>query len=514
MNSSEQTVHGATHTTDVVVVGGGGAGLAAAVSAARRGVRTVLFEKGPELGGTTRYSVGSICAANTRLQRRAGIVDNADDFRADMDGFIPEYVARDNPQLRFVLAAEAGITVDWLEDLGVVFAGPFPEPPNRVARMHNIIPASRMYISNLASAAQRSGVKVLLSAAAQELLLDETGRVIGVRYLHQGRTYEMRATRGVILACGDFAGNRKWREKFLAPAPAASIPVNPQNTGDGHELARRVGAGWRNMDVVLGPQYRFPQAPKSGFIEKLPAWPWLAQLGAYFFEHAPSWMLKPVVTSLLVAHMSPSERLFEAGAVLVDLDGQRLAVEKTGISLALARDATGYIVFDASVAQRFTRYPHYISTAPGIAYAYFADYQRGRPDLVHHAQSLDALARRLGMPSERLAASATGLASGTVYALGPVHAMLTITEGSLSIDTFCRVLKEDGAPIDGLYAVGGTGQGGMTLRGHGLHLAWAMTSGRIAGEAAARRSPVDATIEAVVTRNVPASTISAPDPSA
>jgi fumarate reductase flavoprotein subunit len=32
------------------------------------------------------------------------------------------------------------------------------------------------------------------------------------------------------------------------------------------------------------------------------------------------------------------------------------------------------------------------------------------------------------------------------------------------------------------------GQGGMLLRGHGLHLAWAFTSGRIAGNLAAEAS--------------------------
>jgi len=35
------------------------------------------------------------------------------------------------------------------------------------------------------------------------------------------------------------------------------------------------------------------------------------------------------------------------------------------------------------------------------------------------------------------------------------------------------------APIAGLYAVGSTGQGGLLLKGHGHHLAWAFVSGRV-----------------------------------
>ena len=37
----------------------------------------------------------------------------------------------------------------------------------------------------------------------------------------------------------------------------------------------------------------------------------------------------------------------------------------------------------------------------------------------------------------------------------------------------------------GLYAVGQNGLSGMVLWGHGLHIAWAITSGRLAGRAVA-----------------------------
>jgi len=496
-------------TADIVIVGGGGSGLAAAVSASARGMRIVVLEKANVLGGTTRYSVGSVSAACTRLQRRANITDNADDFRADMRGFIPEFVTRDNPRLRSVLAVESGITVQWLEDLGVVFAGPFPEPPNRVSGMHNVVPASRMYISKLASAARRAGVTIRLQASAQKLVTDASGTVVGIEYMHEGNPRQISVRRGVILASGDFSGNKELRKKFLRPAAVAAIPINPVNTGDGHELAKQVGAAWRNMDVLVGPQFRFPRAPKMGFIDLLPDWSWLARLGALYFKFAPSWMIKPLVTSLLIANMSPSERLFHEGAVLVDLDGERLSTVKAADSLAEARDATGYIILDERLARLFMKYPYFISTAPGIAYAYFSDYVRGRPDLVRRAASVAELAGRIGLSADRLSASVEDLQSGALYALGPVHAMLTITEGSLAVDEHCRVLKENGQVVEGLYAAGAAGQANMTLKGHGLHLAWALTSGRIAGEMAARRFPNDA--EEWITRGEAAKPMAAPD---
>jgi fumarate reductase flavoprotein subunit len=47
------------------------------------------------------------------------------------------------------------------------------------------------------------------------------------------------------------------------------------------------------------------------------------------------------------------------------------------------------------------------------------------------------------------------------------------------------VLDRGGQAISGLYAAGASGQGGLLLRGHGHHLAWAFVSGRIAGASAA-----------------------------
>jgi fumarate reductase flavoprotein subunit len=477
-------------SADIIVVGGGAAGLAAAVSAGARGVRTILLEKATELGGTTGLSVGSFSAACTRLQRRAGIADGADDFRSDMEAFAGDLVVRDNPDLRSMLAAEAGVTLGWLEDIGIVFAGPFPEPPNRVSRMHNVIPGSRSYLTKLAREAKRAGVLIELGVSVDRLVSDSRGRVVGVDCTQAGRPRRLRARRGVILATGDFSGNHELRKAFLSPAAHAAIPVNPRSTGDGHQMARRVDAALRNMDAVFGPQLRFPRSQTKGLAERLPDWSWLARIGAQYLMRAPPWMLKPVVTSLLIAHMSPSERLFQEGAILVDLDGERLNGAKPADALAAAREPKGYILLNERIANLFTKYPFFISTAPGIAYAYFPDYARGRPDLVHRAWNARELAAKTAISVDRLTAATRGLEGWPLYALGPVHAMLTVTEGGLAVDAQCRVLREDSSPVEGLYAAGGVGQGGMLLKGHGLHIAWALTSGRVAGEMAARCLPV------------------------
>lgn len=157
--------------------------------------------------------------------------------------------------------------------------------------------------------------------------------------------------------------------------------------------------------------------------------------------------------------------------------------------------ADAFILLDARIAQLFTGWPHFISTAPGVAYAYLADYRRNRRDIYHAAPTLEALARNLGMPEQSLAQTVADFnaragdrplfGAGPYVALGPARAVFVHNEGGLAVDHDHRVLGADDSAIDGLYAAGATGQGGLLLKGHGHHLAWAFVSGRRAGRNAA-----------------------------
>jgi fumarate reductase flavoprotein subunit len=76
----------------------------------------------------------------------------------------------------------------------------------------------------------------------------------------------------------------------------------------------------------------------------------------------------------------------------------------------------------------------------------------------------------------------TGLSGDCWLLLGPCRAYFTTTEGGAAIDQSLRVLDEKDEPIPGLFAVGQNGLGGQILWGHGLHIAWALTSGRLVGK--------------------------------
>ena len=158
---------------DVVVVGGGGSGLAAAARCTQLGLSVAVIEKQSQLGGTTGIAIGSFTASGTRFQEQAGVVDRVEDHCEDAGKFAkPEIEARNNQRLRQFFLQHSAETLEWLTDLGLNFHGPSPEPPNRVPRMHNVVPNAKAYIAVLQAKILRGGGKVHCGASVVKLLRD------------------------------------------------------------------------------------------------------------------------------------------------------------------------------------------------------------------------------------------------------------------------------------------------------------------------------------------------------
>ena len=498
---------GSDNNFDVIVVGGGGTGLAAAIEARQIGRSVVLLEKNPTLGGTTGLSVGSITATNTPHQLSAGIFDSPRDHFDDMPGFAGDLAPRDNIELRRLLTDNVPETFRWLQSLGLVFYGPSPEPPHRKPRMHTVLPNSRAYIHVLEKYAKKLGVIIHESVRVMELIR-ENGRVIGVRTGIGAARQEFRARGGVVLASGDYSANGQLKTRFMAPEVAKVDPINPTSEGDGQAMGLDLGGKVLNGDLSLGPEIRFIPPAKETFVRKLPPNRNLARFMAWSMDRMPAWLLRPFVMSFVTTWLAPSLRLFEEGAVLVNINGQHFADELDAPALALPNqpDKIGYILLDKTMAQKFSGWPYFISTAPGIAYAYLADYRRNRKDVYHAARSLKRLARKLDMDPAVLeeaiqkhnasidsgaAKSRPKLETPPYVALGPVKSSIIFTDGGLAVNRDLQVLGDDDQPIAGLYAAGSAGQGGLLLEGHGHHLGWAFTSGRIAGRHAAYEATSD-----------------------
>jgi fumarate reductase flavoprotein subunit len=234
---------------------------------------------------------------------------------------------------------------------------------------------------------------------------------------------------------------------------------------------------------------------RENLVRRLPPWRALAGFMQWSMDHMPSALLRPFLMKFLTTALAPSSALFADGALLVNARGERFGeeTEQPAYRLSDQPGGVGYILIDRRISERYAQWPHFISTAPGVAYAYLADYKRNRPDVYHEADSIEALALRLNMDPQALKDSAgaegkQAMTQGPFVALGPVRAVFVHSEGGLKVDLDHRVLGGAGKAIEGLWAAGSTGQGGLLLKGHGHHLAWAFASGRRAGRHAASRA--------------------------
>jgi succinate dehydrogenase/fumarate reductase flavoprotein subunit len=370
--------------------------------------------------------------------------------------------------------------------------------------MHNVLPNSRAYIYHLSKRARAIGVDIRLNMGLREVLI-EGGQARGVICETDGQSIRINARGGVVLATGDFAGNEDMRRNHLPPLVAPARPINPTNTGDGHRAVVKAGGRMMNSQHFVGG-VRFPPPPEK-WIMKIPPLKIVTSFMSWSLDNMPSWLLRPFIMSFLTTVLQSSPNLYKQGALLINKEGKRFNDEPASPAQNLAKQPGGvaYILLDGKLAEKFSAPPFQISTAPGIAFAYLPDYRRTRKDIYHEGRTLDELARKVGVNpaalNETLAAYNAGKADGDAsprgnrptldrgpyIALGPVHHYITFSDSGVGVTDRHEVIGADGEPIQGLFAVGFIGMGGMLLEGLGHHLGWAFTSGRRAGRHAAFR---------------------------
>lgn len=483
---------------DVVVVGAGGSGMMAAAIAAGHGLSVILVEKAPEVGGTTAMSVGSIMAAGGRFQRGQGIVDSPAEHARDLDDIRKAMGATDDPELRRLLTENVSDTVDFLSAIGITFLAPLPQPPHTKARLHQAMPTSRAYVFHLEKLCRRRGVDIRTGTRLTALTVED-GRVTGIEAEAAGRPVAFTARRGVILASGDIGGNDALMHANMKNWVEGIELYNPNNTGDGQAAAAGIGGHIvprKEFGAEAAAHMRFVK-PARSLLQQVPPHAFVTRAMLVAMRLLPKWLVRPFMLKFLTTTLGPDRGVYEQGAILVNRRGERFAEElgAPNVLLPAQPDGEAYIVFDERFAKKFSRWPYFISTAPGVAFAFVDDYRRARPDLFHEGRTLEHLSDRMGMVPGRLRAAVDQvnagrpadlrLLGGRYYALGPLKTWVMIGTVGLKVNTRLEVLREDGSVIPGLYAAGSAAQGALSLTGHGHGLGWAFTSGRLAAESIA-----------------------------
>lgn len=253
-------------TYDVVVIGGGGAGLSAAVEAQAAGAKVVLLEKMSSLGGNTLVSGGGLNVPGTDQQKELGIEDSVETFIEDtMKG-------GDNinsKELVTVMAENALSTAKWLVDtVKVEFM------PDRLQQFggHSVPRAliakgnkGTELIQKLKVHADDLGVTFKMETKAEELIVDDNNRVVGVKATNAaGQEIVFNANKGVIIASGGFGSNLDMRKKYNPEIDEKYKTTDVAGTtGDGIIMAENAGADLMHMEHIQ----TYPTCnPKTGII--------------------------------------------------------------------------------------------------------------------------------------------------------------------------------------------------------------------------------------------------------
>lgn len=528
---------------DVVVVGAGAAGSVAAIQAADLGAGVLVLDRWGRCGASARSGGVIYAGGGTPQQLAAGFDDDAqamEHYLALEEGVEPDdelirrFCERSTADLEWLEAsgvripmgfepAKAVVPTD--DDTGLYFSGNEQHfaPATPVAARGHRVAGAGMTGAPLVEALHRSAVERGVTMASGMRLLglatDAAGAVTGVdvielaadpftRLAHRccfqaitlsgtllrrvpralstavdrferrrGRVRRIAATQGVVLATGGFSFNHEMLIEH-APAYATAMPLGTAgDDGSGITAARELGAAVRLMERCGASRFI---APPAAF----------------------------------------------AKGVLVDDTGERICDESlyaATLSTHIAEHAgRGWLVVDGAIRNEVRAQ---IRSATRLRSRSWSELLSGRANHVvfprlfgsvnlyvnrRRAHTLEGLARRCGMPPDRLGATidtynAAARQGGPdpmgkpsphlqplvrpPFAAVPCHldSLLfpapCITLGGLDVDPVTQhVRRLDGSPIQGLHAVGRCAAG-VASRSYvsGLSLADCVFSGRNAG---------------------------------
>lgn len=232
--ASAQTERRWDHTADFVSIGAGVSGLAAAVSALEHGASVILVDENFDIGGHGMVSGGIVhLGGGHSVQRMHGIEDSADKVYED-------WIRPDHPLARYndrdivrAFADENASTFEWLIANGVQFheeemVGPqMASTVPRQVRTRQWPVKSEIYSSRpsrrgsglvraLEKKARENGAEILLRHHMTSIIRENptSGRVLGITVEHEGRTLNIRALKGVLVATGGHTNNIELRRVF------------------------------------------------------------------------------------------------------------------------------------------------------------------------------------------------------------------------------------------------------------------------------------------------------------
>ena len=387
--------------TDVVVVGASGSGLAAAIEAADAGAKVLIVEKADHVGGLWIGAGGHAIIGETDVQARLGIEDHKQWW---MEDELRENDHRSQPEILQAYVDMGPDTIKWMEDLGITWADTLIENPgHRVPRGHWPGPsenytggypsyAGHAWIFMMKKKVDEQGTSVLLQHRLTRIYRSPDGPVVGIEVDNEGATVNIKANKGVVLACGGFTDNQALVSAFDPRIDTDTYGDGRyvENSGDGLLAAMEIGGTYTD----------------TGFVSFLPI-----KFGskAYWVWDSPDWLNAP--QSGIGAGLTMSADAWQRG-IIVKNDGKRYINEAEGGRAENAeRPDQPFTAAYLNLPDR-PRNVWYITDTNGLEALKLpptlfdnpdADKAPGiYPDMVAMGQTLTELAEKIGVPAENL----------------------------------------------------------------------------------------------------------------
>ncbi|MBE5889999.1 MAG: FAD-dependent oxidoreductase [Lachnospiraceae bacterium] len=470
--------------TDVVIVGAGPSGLAASVQAADDGASVIVLNKADVVGGAANMGMGPLGIGTRQQQAQMVDIDVERAFKMFMD-YTHWRVDANLVKKYFENSKE---TIEWLEDMGVEFAGAYPYFPKSEATWHIVavnggIGRNGGAIMNKAMMDKGTelGVEYMNSVEVQEIVIED-GKVAGVKAkAADGEEIEVSA-KAVIIAtggAGDSPEYLKERMGYTWGEDMFNFRI-PGNVGDGIKMAIAAGAATTEMNMEM-----IYVLPNTDMIEPLPA-----------------------------VFMQPNLMVNQFGRRFIN-EEQMQNTTFTGNAINIQKGSVGYSIFDSSILKgykkrgldvvNFVHHPENLDEFDEVLDAQIAG---GNKD-VYMADTIEELAEKLGIDPEALSDTIDEYNdmcdSADTQFYKPRKFMKPIrkapfyagafrpsgygTLGGIKVNDDMEVLKDNWEKIPGLYACGTDtctiyGDSYMFLL-PGNTMGYCLNSGRFAGEGAA-----------------------------
>lgn len=120
---------------DVVVVGTGAGGIVSAITAANKGLKTLLIEKADVIGGSSALSGGGLWIPNNHVSKNAGLQDSEEEALTYMEEVIDYDGKASSKERKIAYIKNGSKMVKYLEDLGMkwvagtLYPDYYPERP-------------------------------------------------------------------------------------------------------------------------------------------------------------------------------------------------------------------------------------------------------------------------------------------------------------------------------------------------------------------------------------------------